>query len=341
MTGIHCLSGAAVSAWSQLKNKRVLITGGLGFIGSNLACRLVALGAEVTVVDSLTPGCGGNLWNVRACKKGLRIEVADIRDSAVVAELVQRKDYLFNLAGQTSHVGSMNDPFIDLDVNARAQLVILEACRRASPGIKVVYASSRQLYGVPAYFPVDERHPVSPVDVNGINKFAGEQFHVLYSKVYGIRSVIFRLTNTYGPHMRVKDGRQTFLGIWIRRVLSGDPIEVFGSGEQLRDFCYVDDVVDALLLAAVDERSDGGVFNLGDAVPVALKDVASMLVELNGSGRWQLADFPADRKVIDIGDYFAGVDKARKELGWAPKTALREGLARTLEFYREHCRHYW
>jgi UDP-glucose 4-epimerase len=248
--------------FSSYRGAKVLITGGLGFIGSNLARRLVGLGAEVTLVDSLIPEYGGNPFNVDDIKDHVRINVCDVRDPFATKYLVQGQDYLFNLAGQTSHMDSMTDPHSDLAINATAQLSLLESCRKVNPGVRLVFASTRQLYGKPDYLPVDEKHPIRPVDVNGINKLAGEWYHLLYSNVYGIRASALRLTNTYGPGMRVKDARQTFLGIWIRSLIEGKPVKVFGDGMQLRDFNYVDDCVDAMLLSGARDEAVGQVFNL-------------------------------------------------------------------------------
>jgi dTDP-glucose 4,6-dehydratase/UDP-glucose 4-epimerase len=319
----------------------VLVTGGLGFIGSNLAHRLVALGAEVTLMDALIPEYGGLDYNVRDIRDRVRVSVEDVRNAQAVARLVQGRDYVFNLAGQTSHLDSMTDPKTDLEINAAAQLSLLEACREHNARVKIVFASTRQLYGRPQYLPVDEKHPIRPVDVNGINKLAGEWYHLLYNNVYGIRACALRLTNTYGPRMRVKDARQTFLGVWIRNVIVGSPVLVYGDGQQLRDFNYVDDAVDALLAAAADARAEGQVFNLGSEEVVSLRQLAEDLVALNGSGTWRLVPFPAERKVIDIGDYYSDFSKIRAELGWSPKVGLREGLGRTLDYFRRHGSHYW
>ncbi len=323
------------------KTKRILITGGLGFIGTNLAIRLVEAGALVTVVDSLIPEYGGNLWNIEPIKDKVKVNISDVRDEHSMKYLVQDHDYLFNLAGQTSHLDSMTDPYADLEINARAQLYILEACRRHNPGIKIVFASTRQLYGKPEHLPVDERHPLRPIDVNGINKMAGEWYHLVYNNVYGIRASVLRLTNTYGPRMRVKDARQTFLGIWIRRLVEGKTILVYGDGKQVRDFNYIDDVVQALLLAAASEDANGEVFNLGADDPISLKDTADLLIAINGGGRYDLTPFPEDRKVIDIGDYYGDYRKIRSRLGWKPSVPLAEGLQKTIAYYREHFAHYW
>ena len=221
---------------TTVSKKKILITGGLGFIGSNLARRLVELDNEVTVVDSLIPEYGGNIRNIEGIRDKITINLSDIRDEFSIKELIKNKDFIFNLAGQTSHLDSMENPFTDLEINAKAQLSILEACRQKNPESRIVFASTRQIYGRPQYLPVDEKHPRHPVDVNGVNKIAGEQYHILYHEVYGIASSVLRLTNTYGPRMRIKDARQTFLGIWIRNLLQGKPIQVFGDGKQRRDY---------------------------------------------------------------------------------------------------------
>lgn len=319
----------------------VLITGGLGFIGSALARRLVHLDAKVTLVDSLIPEYGGNLFNIHDIRNRVAVNISDVRDPHAMACLVKSRDYLFNLAGQTSHLDSMTDPLTDLEINTASQLYILEACRKNNPDVKVIFASTRQLYGKPQYLPVDEKHPIQPVDVNGINKLAGEWYHLLYSRVHKIRATALRLTNTYGEGMRVKDSRQTFLGIWIRRLVERKPFQVFGSGEQVRDFNYIDDVVDALLGVALDPAAEGEVFNLGHSERISLRELADLLCCLQPGGWYETVPFPRDRKVIDIGDYFSDFMKIKKAVGWMPKISLQEGLKRTLAFYAEHHAHYW
>jgi len=319
--------------------KRILITGGLGFIGSNLARRLVDLGARITLVDSLVPEYGGNLFNIEGIQDRVRVNISDVRDEYSISYLIQGQEFLFNLAGQTSHADSMQDPYTDLDINCRAQLSILEACRKHNSGIKIVFASTRQIYGKPEYLPVDEKHLLSPVDVNGINKMAGEWYHILYSKVYDLRACALRLTNTIGPRMRIKDSRQTFVGTWTRLILQGKPFEVWG-GEQMRDFTYIDDAVDALLAAATSDATHGQVFNLGGDCIISLKDLADLFIEINGGGQYVNRPYPSDRKRIDIGNYYANFKRIHSVLGWKPKVTLREGLTRTLAFYREHLEHY-
>lgn len=324
---------ARASLARTFRGRRVLITGGLGFIGSNLARELVALGARVTIVDALIPEYGGNRRNLAGLGRSVRVHIADVRDRARLPAFVREQDFLFNLAGQTSHMDSMADPDTDLEINCRAQLSILEACRRHNPRIRVVFASTRQIYGRPEYLPVDERHPLRPVDVNGINKLAGEEYHLLYSEVYGIRSTVLRLTNTIGPRMRVKDARQTFLGVWIKQALRGEAFEVWG-GAQWRDFTYVDDAVEALLLAAAKRAAVGQVYNLGGSGRVRLRELAEMVLTAAGGGKFVVKAFPRDRKKIDIGDYYADDRRIRRELGWKPRTDVRTAVERTVKFFR-------
>jgi UDP-glucose 4-epimerase len=327
------------------EDKHVVVTGGLGFIGSNLAIRLLELGAFVTVVDSLIPETGGNPFNVESIRDEPRLSVrtVDVRDVLAMERLVRNQAVIFNLAGQVSHIDSMQDPFTDLEINCRSQLALLDTCRRVAPETKVVFASTRQIYGrVPEeQLPVDERQPPSPVDVNGINKLAGERYHVLYNNVYGIRTSVLRLTNTYGPRILVKNNRQTAIGWLIRQVMDGETITVFGDGLQLRDFTYVDDAVEAFLMAGVNDAANGQVFNVGALEPISLRELAELLIEVAGTGKYELVPFPKERKAIDIGSIYVDDRKIRRVLKWRPRVDMREGLTRTMEFYRAHRAHYW
>jgi UDP-glucose 4-epimerase len=326
---------------AELTGKNVLITGGLGFLGSNLARELVEAKVNVVIVDSLVPEYGGSLHNVAGLEGALHINISDVRDEHSLRYLVQGQDVVFNLAGQTSHLDSMTDPYTDMEINCRAQLSILEACRHENPGVRVVFASTRQIYGRPVHLPVSESHQIAPVDVNGVNKAAGESYHLLYGQVYGLHVAALRLTNTYGPRMRVKDARQTFLGYWLRRLVEGLPIQVFGDGTQLRDFNFADDAVRAFLLAAVRDEANGQVYNLGSEEVISLRDLAAMMVDLGEDGSYEIVPFPADRRAIDIGDFYADFSRIRRDLGWEPKVGLREGLEKTLAFYRSESAHYW
>jgi len=327
------------------EDKHVVVTGGLGFIGSNLAIRLLELGAFVTVVDSLIAESGGNAFNIEPVRDAPRLSVrtVDVRDVLAMERLVRNQAVIFNLAGQVSHIDSMEDPFNDLEINCRSQLALLDTCHKFAPDAKVVFASTRQIYGrVPEeQLPVDERQPPSPVDVNGINKLAGERYHVLYNNVYGIRTSVLRLTNTYGPRILVKNNRQTAIGWLIRQVMDGETITIFGDGLQLRDFTYVDDAVDAFLLAGANDAANGQVFNIGAQEPISLRELAELLIEVAGTGRYELVPFPPERKAIDIGSIYLDDRKIRRVLKWRPQVDMRAGLTRTIEFYRAHREHYW
>lgn len=319
-------------AWSD---KQILITGGAGFIGSTLATRLAHYGSKVTVIDSLVPEFGGNLFNLDDCAEKIRINFSDIREPFSLKPLLKGVDILFNLAGQTSHMDSMTDPHTDLNINCAAQLNLLEACRSVNPNIRIIFASTRQIYGRPDYLPVDEQHLIAPVDINGIHKYAAEQYYQLYHHLYGIKSCIFRLTNTIGPRMRIKDARQTFVGVWLRQLIEDVPIEVWG-GNQLRDFNDVEDVVDAFLIAALDDKCYGEIFNLGSREKISLLDLAKLMIKIHGGGELVIREYPQDRKKIDIGDYYSSHEKFSTLTGWSPQTLLEQTMERTIGFYREH-----
>jgi UDP-glucose 4-epimerase len=321
--------------------RRVLVTGGLGFIGSNLARRLVDLGADVLLVDSLVPEYGGNLHNVADIAERVTVNIADVRAEWSMRYLVQRRDVIFNLAGQVSHLDSMTDPRNDLEINCRAQLTLLEACRQENPSVKLVYASTRQIYGKPSYLPLDEKHLLMPTDVNGINKIAGEQYHLLYNNVYALRASALRLTNTYGPRMLMKHGRQGFLPWFVRLAMDDQEIPLYGEGEQQRDLTYVDDAVDAFLRAGAMDEANGEAFNLGGLRPYSLREIAETIIGLAGSGRLRLVPWPPEKKAIDVGSVYSSHAKIERTLGWQPTVGLEEGLGRMIAYYREHRDHYW
>jgi UDP-glucose 4-epimerase len=322
-------------------HKPVLVTGGLGFIGSNLAVRLAELGADVTVVDSLIPELGGNRFNVAPVEEQIQVSTADLRDGEAVARLVQGKEIVFAVAGNVSHVDSMTDPLRDLELNYRTQLSLLEAVRKGNPDARVVYAGSRQQYGRPQYLPVDERHPLEPVDVNGIDKAAAESATLIYHRVHGLHACSLRLTNTYGPRMQMRHGRQGFVPWFVRRAIDGQELELFGGGESLRDFNEVGDVVEAFLFCGHADSAVGEVFNLGHPEPITIRRFAEILLEVTGSGYLAERPFPADRASIDVGSVYADYAKIRDRLGWEPRVGVREGLTAMVEYYRCHRRHYW
>ncbi len=320
--------------------KRVMITGGLGFIGSNLARRLVAVNARVILVDSLIPDCGGNLFNVEGLQEQLTINIADVRQPSTMNYLVRGCDVIFNIAGQVSHIDSMRDPYTDLEVNCRGQLTILEACRNHNPAVKVVYAGTRQVYGKPDSLPVNESHLVRPTDVNGINKVAGEYYHLVYNNVFGIRACSLRLTNVYGPRQLIKHNRQGFIGWFIRLAVQRRTITLYGDGSQVRDLVYVDDAVDAFLRAGADDGCNGEVFNVGGFEPISLKDLASRLVAISGGSCVECVPWPAEKRAIDVGSFYSDSSKFMARTGWHPVVALDDGLRRTIEFYQRNISRY-
>jgi UDP-glucose 4-epimerase len=321
------------------ERRRVLITGGLGFIGSRLALTLSGAGADVSVLDLLVPDTGANDLHRAQLEGKARIIIGDIRDQKQVRELIRDVDMIFNLAALVSHVDSMLRPHDDMEVNVEAQLTLLEACRALNPAVRIVHTSTRQIYGKPDFLPVPESHAFRPPDVNGVNKLAGELYHDLYARVYGTRSIVLRLTNTYGPGMRIRDARQTFLGVWIRAMLEGFPLEVWG-GEQLRDMLHVDDAVSAMILAASDHAPASGVFNVGGGSPMSLASLAQVLIDVNGGGTANVIPYPADRAAIEIGSFVSDASAIRQVLGWEPRISLRDGLSDSLEYYRAQRQHY-
>ena len=318
------------------QGRRVMITGGLGFIGSNLAHQLVALGADVLLVDSLIPDYGGNLFNIDGIADRVHVNVADIRQQSTMNYLVKDRDVIFNLAGQVSHIDSMRDPYADLEINCRSQLTILEACRYNNPGVKVVFAGTRQVYGRPDSLPVTEHHLVRPTDVNGINKAAGEYYHLVYNNVFGVRACSLRLTNVYGPRQLIRHNRQGFIGWFIRLAIEGSPIQIYGDGSQRRDFVFVDDAADAFLRAGASDVCNGEVFNVGGDQPITHRDLTTLLVEIAGSGRVEYVEWPQEKKAIDIGDFYADSTKFAAATGWKPTVTLADGLRRAVAFYRQH-----
>ena len=331
--------------WSSLENtyrgRKVLITGGLGFIGSNLAIVLCGMGAEVIIVDSLIEDYGGNLFNIEPVKDKLKVNIADVRDESSMNYLVKKMDYIFNLAGQVSHIDSMKDPYTDLDINCRSQLSLLESCKKYNKDVVIVYAGTRQQYGKPDYLPVDEKHPVHPTDVNGINMMAGEWYHILYNNVYGIRSVSLRLTNTYGPRLLLKHNRQGFFGWFIRQVIEGETISIFGDGMQKRDFNFVEDAVRAFLIAGANKSSYGNFYNLGGTERISLVELVELMLKIYGSGSYKIVPFPPERKIIDIGDFYADYAKIESELKWSPEISLEKGLKYTFDYYKKYKDNYF
>ena len=318
-----------------------MITGGLGFLGSNLAHTLVDLGAEVLLVDPMLPLYGGNHFNIAGIRDKVRVNIADIRDAGAMNELVKGQEVIYHIGNQTSHVDSMTDPLLDVDINCRGNIIFLEACRQFAPEAKIVYAGTRGQYGRLQYVPVDEKHPSNPTDVYGINKHAGEQYMFTYGRIYGMRTTSLRINNSYGARGQMKHGKYGILNWFIRLAMDEQPIQVYGAGEQLRDYNYVDDVTDAFLRVAATDQTNGEAYNLGSNEHIKFIDLVRKIVEAAGSGSVEQIPWPEDRAAIEIGDYAADTTKIRTTLGWKPGVMLDEGLRRTVAFYREYKAHYW
>lgn len=327
-------------AKNSLFKKNVLITGGLGFIGSNLAIKLVESGAKVTILDSLLPNYGGNKFNIFPIKHMVKVKIADMRNQKTIDRIVRKQDVIFNLAGTLSHIDSMLNPFVDLDINCRAQLCLLEACRKYNPKVRIIFAGTRNQYGRALYLPVDEKHIEDPTDINGINSTAGEKYHFLYHRIYGLEVVSLRMTNTFGPRHQMKHSKQGVLNWFIRLLMDNKTVELFGDGSQIRDINYVDDVVDALILSALSRGANGNVYNLG-GMPITLLDFVKTTISILGYGKYRTIKFPKERKNIEIGNYVADIGKINNDLGWKPKVSASEGIQRTLDFYKKYHKYYF
>ncbi len=320
--------------------KSALVTGGAGLIGSAVTRKLIAAGCRVTIIDNLSSEGGGNLKNIEDFSSEVEFIHGDIRDKEKTKELLKKKDFLFHMAAQTSHVGSMREPFVDIDTNVTATVSILEAVRIVSPEIEIVNLSTRQVYGAPNYFPVDDNHPVNPPDVNAINKIASEQYFSLYKRIYGIRSTSLRLTNIYGPGMRIKDAVQNFLGVWIKQLLNDEQLKIFGNGQQIRDFVFVEDCADLILKVAINQSLSSDIYLVGGGRPVSLIDLAEMLIKNAGSGSYKLVPFPPERSAIDIGDFYGANDRVCRVFDWQPETSLEDGIRITLSYFRRFLEKY-
>jgi len=321
--------------------KNILITGGLGFLGSNLAVSLVSRGAKVSVFDAMLPLYGGSLFNIKDINDKVDVIIGDLRDEAVLGKAVKDKEIIFHIAAQTSHIDSMTDPLLDVDINCRGNIIFLEACRRLNPSVKIIYAGTRGQYGRVKYVPVDEEHPLNPTDVYGVNKTAGEKYHFLYANSYGLKVCSLRINNSYGPRHQMKHGKYGILNWFVRLAMEGGTIRVFGDGTQLRDFNYVDDVTDAFLRAGSDKKAEGKIYNLGSGEPIKFISLVQKIINVVGKGKIEKVPWPKERKDIETGDYVADFSRIRNELGWQPLTDLDSGLRQTVGFYGKYKEEYW
>jgi len=322
------------------RGSNVLITGGLGFIGSNLARRLVDLGAKVTILDNLLKLGGGNISNVKDIMKKIKIIRKDVRDWSAVKNAVQSKEFVFHLAAQVDQTTAMKNPKLDVEINCGGTLNILEACRLYNTKAKIVYTSSRVVVGEPVYLPVDEEHPTNPKNIYGINKLAAEKYCILYNKVYDSQTTVLRLSNVYGPRAQLRHPHYGVLNLFIGYALTSRTIPIYGDGSQSRDYVFVEDVVEALILAAENERSVGEVFLVGSGKEIKLIDIAKMVIEIVGKGDYEFVPYPPTLDKTDVRRFVVDYSKIRKFLGWAPNTTLYNGISKTVEFYRKNLRDY-
>lgn len=327
--------------FTKLTKKRVLITGGAGFLGSNLAIQLVELGAKVTIVDNFLPGHGANRYNLEPIKDAVQLNVSDIRDICSMNELVRDQDFIFHLAGQVNHVDSIRDPLNDLDINCRGTLVLLEACKKFNQRAVVIFTGTRGQYGPSTKLPVAEDHPMNPKGMYAITNLTAEKMLQIYHQVHGVRSVCLRITNTFGPRHQMKHDQYGVLNWFVRRSLSRQNIELMGDGRILRDYVYIDDTVRAILGVAIEQSCYGEIFNVGGGAPTSFIDLAKTIVEVTGEGGLAFTEFSSERKALEPGDYVADIAKIGKAIGWKPEVSLRDGLEKTVRYYREHGRYYW
>ncbi|MBL8132855.1 MAG: GDP-mannose 4,6-dehydratase [Anaerolineae bacterium] len=323
------------------KGRNCLITGGLGFLGSNLAIRLVELGARVTIMDCMLPGHGANLFNIAPVQDQVTVTYSDIRDGNLMSYLVQGQDYLFHLAGQVDHIISLTDPYPDIEINIRGTATVMEACRHHNPNVRVVYTGTRGEYGTAPHLPVDEEMPTTPRMLLDISNLTAEKIILMYHQVHHVRSVLLRLTNIYGARAQMRHPRYGVVNWFVRQAIDDETIKVFGDGAILRDFLYVNDCIDAMLMSVLCDAAFGEIFNVATGEPCSFRLLAEALIGVAGSGRWEFAPFTPERAAQEPGDFYADIGKIRQVVGWQPTTTLRDGLAQTVAYYRAHKAQYW
>lgn len=326
---------------SQYQDKKVLLTGGLGFIGSNLTQRLLALGAKVCIIDNFLPDHGANWFHFEQVKDQIEFHLCDIRDELAMNQLVKNRDIIFNIAAQTSHSDSMADPFLDTDINCRGNLILLEAIRHNNPDARLVYVGTRAYYGEPEELPVNEKAAISSKDIYSVNRYAAEQYHMLYQLHYNLRVTGLRISNIFGPYAQMQHPRYNVLNWFIRLVIEDKPVPIFGDGQQIRDYLYVQDACSALLSAGIQEKSIGQIYNVGSGQGVKFLDLVKTLIDANSQGEYQLKEWPDGSKKLDVGDFIMDISKITSELDWNQETSLKEGFQKTLAFYRQHQQYYW
>jgi UDP-glucose 4-epimerase len=325
----------------SFKNKKVLVTGGLGFVGSNLVIRLVELGADVLVVDNMLPRQGGNLFNIEPVKDRIRVNISDIRNSTSMNHLIKGMDYVFHIAGQVNHVDSVKDPLKDLSINVEGTLVIMEALRMYNPGAKVIFTGTRGEYGSSLRLPVAENHAINPIGIYAITNFAAERIVLTYHNLHKIRSVCLRITNTYGPRHQMAHDEYGVFNWFIKKAMNDEVIPLFGDGRILRDYLYIDDLTESLISTALNDAAYGEVYNIGSGIPLSFTELAKKIIEIAGSGRVEYTDFTTERKALEPGDYYADITKIKNTTGWEPKTPLETGIRKTIEYYKKYKKYYF
>ena len=325
----------------KLRKKKVLITGGLGMIGSTIAHKLVEIGADVTLIDAFIEPYGANYFNIKGIENKVTVNISDIRDKESIKELVFGKDIIFNLAGQVSHNDSLENPFLDADINYIGQLNVLEAVRKYASNATVLFAGSRLQFGEIEKIPVSEDHPLKPKTPYALNKGASENLYLFYHRVHSISTVVFRIANPYGPRAQMRHPKYCIINWFLRLAIDNQTIKIFGDGNQVRDYIYIDDLAEAFILAAVNERAAGEVFNIGSGVGTRFKDMANLILKNVKKGEVEHVPWPEKYINVETGDYISDIRKAERMLGWVPKTSLKEGVKRMFRYYQKNGKYYW
>lgn len=323
------------------KSKKVLITGGLGFVGSNLSIKLAGLGADVLIVDNMLPRQGGNLFNIEPVKDKVKVNISDIRNPTSMNHLVKGMDYIFHIAGQVNHVDSVKEPLNDLSINVEGTLVLMEALRMNNPDAKVIFTGTRGEYGSSLTLPVSEDHAINPIGIYAITNFAAERIVLTYNNLHHIKSLCLRITNTFGPRHQMAHDEYGVFNWFIRKAMDNEVIPIFGDGRILRDYLYIDDLTDSLVNIALNDNAYGEVYNVGSGVPLSFVELAKMIIDITGTGKVDYTEFTTERKALEPGDYYADITKIKKTIDWSPKITLEDGIKRTIEFYRKYKEHYW
>ncbi|HMQ79583.1 MAG TPA: GDP-mannose 4,6-dehydratase [Ignavibacteria bacterium] len=326
---------------NNFRSKKVLVTGGLGFVGSNLSIKLAELGADVLIVDNMLPRQGGNLFNIEPVKDKVKVNISDIRNSTSMNHLVKGMDYIYHIAGQVNHVDSVKDPLNDLSINVEGTLVLMEALRMNNPDAKVIFTGTRGEYGSSLTLPVAENHAINPIGIYAITNFAAERIVLTYHNLHNIKSLCLRITNTFGPRHQMAHDEYGVFNWFIRKAIDNEVIPIFGDGRILRDYLYIDDLTASLIKIADCGTAYGEVYNVGSGVPLSFIELAKMIIDIAGTGSVDHTEFTTERKALEPGDYYADITRIKKTIDWAPEVTLDDGIRKTIEFYKKYKKHYW